>query len=111
MATDRALHRWWGDARATGKVLHGTYDEGYDWFGGQEDWPDWASVEAIAQSIGSYTGNTVSKTIVTGFMHMLGVHYKKYDAVRRNFRGRVIYRKTQRYYNLGPFRTEPLDRR
>lgn len=101
---DRALRRWWGDAHVTGKLLHGATDEGYDWRGGTPDWPDWVSVEALAQSVGSLTGTPVSKGFMVAFMNMMEVHHETSECTRTNLRGRVIYRRTQRYYNVGVFK-------
>lgn len=102
---ESALLHWWGYALSTGRLCHGALEEGYDWRGGDRDWPDLVSVGALAQSATRLTGVAISKSVMGVWMHYMGVQRRQIEIVRRNHRGRITYRTTQTFYNVGYHRT------
>lgn len=105
MATDAALRHWWAHARETQKLLHTALDEGFDWHGGNAEWPDWVSLEALAQEASRQIDTYIPKSMLAVWLTQQGIEKSVLLSVRKNRRGRVIYQSNKTCYNVGAYRS------
>lgn len=78
--------------------------------GGDENWPEWVSVNRLAEAATLDLGFEV-KSYLVGFMLKYvaaEIEHKQVELVTLSSRGTVSYRVLRKFYRIGPFRYDIL---